>query len=132
MVSCSFVHLCCVMTPSFFLFGASSHPYTPLHFVFPTSSVGIMCVSHCCAYYVLTCSLVAAKNWHAHTSCKCACAASYALLYLFFSFLKKEYYVYNDSEQQKRQNQKIINKTKVKDNNTRKRPRPKGVFRPQL
>ena len=27
MVSCSFVHHCCVMTHCFFLFGASSHPY---------------------------------------------------------------------------------------------------------
>ena len=38
MVSCSFVQLCCVMTPCFFLFGASSHPYIPLHFeemIFP-------------------------------------------------------------------------------------------------
>ena len=32
MVSCSFVQLCYVMTPCFFLFGASSHPYTPLSF----------------------------------------------------------------------------------------------------
>ena len=32
MVSCSFVQLCCVMTPCFFLFGASSHPYIPLSF----------------------------------------------------------------------------------------------------
>ena len=32
MVSCSFVQLCCVITPCFFLFGASSHPYIPLHF----------------------------------------------------------------------------------------------------
>ena len=27
MVSCSLVHLCCVMTPCYFLFGASSHPF---------------------------------------------------------------------------------------------------------
>lgn len=32
MVSCSFVYLCCVMTPCLFLFGASRRPYTPLHF----------------------------------------------------------------------------------------------------
>ena len=32
MVSCSFVHLCCVMTPCFFLFGASRHPYIPFSF----------------------------------------------------------------------------------------------------
>ena len=31
MVSCSFVHHCWVMTPCFLLFGASSHPYIPLH-----------------------------------------------------------------------------------------------------
>ena len=32
---------CCVMTPCFFLFGASSHPYIPLHFekmIFPLVS----------------------------------------------------------------------------------------------
>ena len=44
MVSCSFVQLCCVMTPCFFLFGASSHPYInyiPLHLeekIFPLVS----------------------------------------------------------------------------------------------
>ena len=32
MVSFSFVHLCYVMTPCLFLFGASSHPYIFLHF----------------------------------------------------------------------------------------------------
>ena len=32
MVSCGFVPLCCIMTPCFFLFGASSHPYIPLSF----------------------------------------------------------------------------------------------------
>ena len=32
MVSCSFVQLFCVMTPCFFLFGASNHPYIPLSF----------------------------------------------------------------------------------------------------
>ena len=32
MVSCSFVYLCCVMTPCFFLFQVLSHPYIPLHF----------------------------------------------------------------------------------------------------
>ena len=30
MVSCGFVHIWCVMTPCFFLFSASSHPYIPL------------------------------------------------------------------------------------------------------
>ena len=32
MLSCSFVYLCCVTTPCLFPFGASSHPYIPLHF----------------------------------------------------------------------------------------------------
>ena len=32
MVSCSFVHLCCVTTPCYIIFGAWSHPYIPLHF----------------------------------------------------------------------------------------------------
>ena len=42
MVSCSFVHLCCVMTPCFFLFCASSHPYIPLYFeemIFPLGTM---------------------------------------------------------------------------------------------
>ena len=41
MVSCSFVQLCCVTTPCFFLFGASNHPYIPFHFeemIFPLVS----------------------------------------------------------------------------------------------
>ena len=35
MASCSFVQLCCVMTPCFFLFGASSHPFHFEEMIFP-------------------------------------------------------------------------------------------------
>ena len=72
MVSCNFMHLCCVMTPCFLLFGASSH-IPPLKWIFHCGLPVVIMLSKqeasswdCLPWHMETCPLFKIPLVHSH------------------------------------------------------------------